>query len=157
MDTLTAEDIESRRNHMLRTAMYRLNYNEDDAEDVVQQAMIAAWQKRACFRGGNPCYWLDQFVRYRCMDLLRARSHERTISYDDLEFGQHPASTMQLAPLLVEQLLSQLSARQRFVLESLFIEGLTQEELALSMGIGQAGVSFIKVHALRKLREELKQ
>jgi len=51
--------------------------------------------------------------------------------------------------------LSQLSERERFVIEQLFWDGWTEAEIAQELGISQQMVSKIKGKALRKLREML--
>jgi len=53
--------------------------------------------------------------------------------------------------------LSQLSERERFVIEQLFWDGWTEAEIAQELGISQQMVSKIKGKTLRKLREILKE
>ncbi len=46
----------------------------EDAEDVAQEAFVAAYDKRASFRRGEPFRpWLYRIAVNRCLDRLRAR------------------------------------------------------------------------------------
>jgi len=57
--------------------------------------------------------------------------------------------------MVIHLALSQLSERERFVIEQLFWDGWTEAEIVQELGISQQMVSKIKGKALRKLREML--
>ena len=59
--------------------------------------------------------------------------------------------------IVIHLALSQLSERERFVIEQLFWDGWTEAEIAQELGISQQMVSKIKGKTLRKLREILKE
>ncbi len=53
------------------------------AEDVVQDALVRAWQRCRDFRGeGSPLAWVRQIVRHAVLDCLRQRRPELPL-YDD--------------------------------------------------------------------------
>ena len=53
------------------------------AEDVMQDALIKAWQRCASYRGeGHPVGWVRQIVRHAVLDALRSRRPEQPL-FDD--------------------------------------------------------------------------
>lgn len=54
------------------------------AEDVVQEALVRAWQHCRDFRGdGSPLAWVRQIVRHAVLDRLRQRRPEVPLNDDD--------------------------------------------------------------------------
>ena len=57
-----------------------------DVEDVVQEAMIAAWNGRAGFRGQSSMRtWLIGILNHKVVDLIRERQRRPTLSIDAFE------------------------------------------------------------------------
>src|ERR1051325_9192956 len=52
--------------------------NDHDAEDVVQESFVKAYQALDRFRGGDPRTWLLAIVRNTAMSLLRGRGVAHT-------------------------------------------------------------------------------
>ena len=60
----------------------------DEAEDVAQEAFVAAYDKRAVFRRGEPFRpWLYRIAVNRCLDRLRAQSRRPAL----VEIGSVPS------------------------------------------------------------------
>lgn len=73
MDDVTAA-IERHR-HELHVHCYRMLGSFDDAEEVLQEALLRAWARRDTFEpGSNARAWLYRIATNACLDLLRQRN-----------------------------------------------------------------------------------
>ena len=83
-DAFSAE-IERHRPYLMRAARLKLR-DAGDVEDVVQDALIAAWNGRAGFRGQSALRtWLVGILNHKIVDLIRERTRRPTLSIDTLE------------------------------------------------------------------------
>jgi RNA polymerase sigma-70 factor, ECF subfamily len=79
-----AAQIDSHRTYLLRTARMKLR-DPSEAEDVVQDVVIAAWHGRAGFRGQSTLRtWLVGILNHKIVDLIRERQRRPAISYDKI-------------------------------------------------------------------------
>ena len=77
-----ADEIDSHRAYLMRAARMKLR-DAGDVEDVVQDAMIAAWNGRAGFRGQSALRtWLVGILNHKIVDLIRERQRRPTVSLD---------------------------------------------------------------------------
>ena len=75
--------IESHRGYLLRTARLKLR-DATDAEDVVQDTVIAAWNGRAGFRGQSMLRtWLVGILNHKIVDLIRERQRRPSVAFDE--------------------------------------------------------------------------
>ncbi len=73
-----------------RLRLYRkacaLTGNPEDAEDVLQEALVTAYRALAKFRGESGIYtWLYRIVVNKCRDFLRARKSKREDALEPVE------------------------------------------------------------------------
>lgn len=142
----------------LRRLATRLAGDRDDAEDLVQEAWIAAWQRQPD-RARPMRGWLTKVVR----DLagMRRRSDRRRAARD-------AATEEAPAPAATDELLAQLRLQQRLVdlvlaldepyrstVLARFVEGRTSAEIARSLGIPEGTVRKRLHEALARLRAGL--
>ena len=79
-----AAQIECHRSYLLRTARMKLR-DPSEAEDVVQDAVIAAWNGRASFRGQSSLRtWLVGILHHKIVDLIRERQRRPSVSFDEI-------------------------------------------------------------------------
>jgi RNA polymerase sigma-70 factor, ECF subfamily len=116
--------------------------NGDDAEDVVQEASLRALRYFHTFTGGNARAWFLRIVRNTCRgwhgddtrartDLFDEQHHRGTRSSPDPE-------TLLLQSedaALITQAISDLPGRQRELLVSRELDGLSYQEMADAMSI----------------------
>ena len=116
--------------------------NEDDAEDVVQEASLRALRYFHTFKGGNARAWFLRIVRNTCRgwhgddiraltDLFDERHHSGTHASPDPE-------TLLLQSedaALITEAISDLPGRQRELLVSRELDGLSYREMADAMSI----------------------
>ena len=125
-----------------------------DAEDVVQECLIALHLKAHTYDAGQPFEpWLYAVARYKLIDLLRRRQPGRELSLDLLaethEFADANESTEPQAGADLAVLLAQLPDKQRRPIELVKLEGRSVAEAAASTGLS---VSAVKVGIHRGLK-----
>ena len=60
-----------------------LTRNDEDAQDVVQEALLRALRYFAGFRGDNARPWLLQIVRHACFAWLKENRPAEVVAFDD--------------------------------------------------------------------------
>ena len=79
-----AAQIDSHRSYLLRAARMKLR-DSSEADDVVQETVIAAWRGRAGFLGQSTLRtWLVGILRHKIVDLIRERRRRPSISFDEI-------------------------------------------------------------------------
>lgn len=131
------------------------------AEDVVQDAMLALHRKRQTYDPSQPFgAWLYAIARYKVIDYARRRRVE--ISLEDWdESGRaesESATTIQSTAdgwgaEELEKLLAQLTPSQRDLLRDIKIEGLSVREASRRSGLSESAVKVTVHRALKALRQ----
>jgi len=135
--------------------------NSDDAEDVVQEAYLRAFQYVAGFRGGNARAWLLTIVRNTSYRWLRkTRAYERVVQFDEEAHTSDGGTTNPEELLLqnadgrlVEKTLSELPVRYREILVLRELEGLSYKEIADIMGVPMGTVMSTLSRARDRFRK----
>lgn len=112
--------------------------DDHDAEDVVQQAYLRAFQAWPAFRGGDARAWLLTIVRNACYTFLKKTdAHEPEVSFEEELHGVESTSLNPEALLLraadremVRQALEELPVEFREVIVMREMEGLSYKEIA---------------------------
>ena len=144
----------------------RMCGNEDDARDVLQETLLAAFRNIEGFRGdAQLSTWLYQIARSFCVRARRrtAGEPERTESLETLAAARAPSAEAQpdaaahareIGQLLQAAILSlPVAYREALVLRD--VEGLSAEEAAKVVGI-EVGALKSRLHRARmELRERL--
>lgn len=136
---------------------------ESEAEDIVQEVWLKAFQKLESFRGEAPFeHWLMRLTVHTCYDFLRAHRRNRETAFSELtependwlnRFVNQPSGADENAAAarqLVERLVSQLSPAARLVITLLGIEGRSVKEISKLTGWS---VPLVKVRAFRARSE----
>ncbi|HZD52628.1 MAG TPA: sigma-70 family RNA polymerase sigma factor [Woeseiaceae bacterium] len=149
---------------LMAIAVRMLN-DRQQAEDVVQQTMIAAWRSGAEFDPARcqATTWLASITRYRSLDLLRKTRRQHDILRDDHHAILHvlghdePLNRSEPIPAetagRLERCLGEISRDQAGCIQLAFLEGHTFAEIAdkLDRSIGTVK-SWVR-RGLQKLRE----
>jgi len=127
-------------------------YNHQDAEDVVQDVFMSAYQNLSTFDGGNVSAWLYKITYNKCINKLKKRKV--------LLFADVPESSIisqNQTGLSDETLhaLSLLKPQDRALLYGRIIEGYDFEELAKQMGASPATLRKRYERAKKKLADIL--
>jgi RNA polymerase sigma-70 factor (ECF subfamily) len=119
-----------------------------DAEDLVQDCLIAIHTRRASYDRDQPLLpWVYAIARYKLIDHLRRRGHRATVP-----IGDHEAETAVLddsaavhARHDVERALAALPARVRALVEDHKLRELSVRETAQRAGMNETAVK-VAVH-----------
>lgn len=140
-------------------AYYRRRLPKDgaDAEDLVQETLIAVNNRRASYDVTQPfAPWVFAIARYRLVDHLRRARLRAVISLDGLEdmfgTGDHEQAAMEMD---VERMLSMLPEKQRDAIRLTHIEGRTIDEAAQLTGQSQSAIKVGIHRGLKRLRAYL--
>ncbi|HUS19933.1 MAG TPA: RNA polymerase sigma factor [Terriglobales bacterium] len=148
-----------------------ITQNREDAEDVVQDAFLKAYQNLNKFQGNSKFYtWLVRIAVNEALMRLRKRKADKTVSMDEdveTEDGSMPREVADWSPN-PEQLFGQselgdilgktiqglpTSFRTVFVLRD--VEGMSTEETAEMLGLSVPAVKSRLLRARLQLRERL--
>jgi RNA polymerase sigma-70 factor, ECF subfamily len=148
-----------------------ITHNEEDAQDVVQEAFLKAYQNLEQFQGNSKFYtWLVRIAVNEALMKLRRRRTDKTVSIDEnveTEEGSMPREVADWGPN-PEQLYGQSELgdilkktiqglppgfRTVFVLRD--VEGLSTEETAEMLGLSIPAVKSRLLRARLQLRERL--
>ena len=148
-----------------QTPAYRLAARmcgPDSAEDVTQEAFLAAWRALPEFRGDcRFSTWLYRLVSNAAIDCLRReKKHRDTGDVDDLELPDGGPSLQEQAERsdtrdAVRRALDSLSPEHRQVLLLRFMQELDYGEIAQVLDISEGTVKSRINRAKSKLREVL--
>ena len=139
--------------------------NHSQAEDVVQEAFLAAWRFRAAYSPvrGSVAAWLMTIVRNRALDALRraATREQPSVSVWELESIAAGDETLderaarQDERRAVRVALAQLPSEQATALGLAYFGGLTQAEIAQRLEVPLGTVKSRIRLGLRRLAIEL--
>jgi RNA polymerase sigma-70 factor (ECF subfamily) len=160
-DRLAFERLVSRHAAALYRFTIRVCGGEREAEDALQDGLLAAWRGAATFRGESAARtWLYQVVVNACRRRHRRRSGEpasmegeeaaAAVAVD--ESGPEERVAARQAGRALDAALAELAPEAREVLMLRDVEGLSGEETAAALGLGLAAMKS----RLHRARLELK-
>jgi RNA polymerase sigma-70 factor (ECF subfamily) len=148
-----------------------ITHNEDDAQDVVQDAFLKAYQNLAQFQGNSKFYtWLVRIAVNEALMKLRKRRNEKTVSLDEdveTEEGSIPREVADWAPNpeqnfgqselsdILKKTIQGLPPGFRTVFVLRDVEGLSTEETAEMLNLSVPAVKSRLLRARLQLRERL--
>jgi len=144
---------------VFRTA-YRITGNAGDAEDVLQTVFLRLVRRG---RNADPLGNFESYLRRAAinaaLDVIRSRQSDQTVplpeesaNWTPVAPGQNDVSSLRQA---LARAMAQLKPRQAEVFALRFLEGLSNQQIAQTLGISQVLVA-VTVHRTRQqLRKEL--
>jgi RNA polymerase sigma-70 factor (ECF subfamily) len=173
MQRLQADDVRAfdalvKRHRPAVTSLARHACGADLADDVAQAAFVSLWQHRGKYEAGrgSPRSWLLAIVRNRGIDMMRSRAslHRRIVCVDPhgwtITVGDQSQATdtpdvqveRKESSAAVRRLLETLPPAQRAVIELAYLDGLSQQEIARTLGLPLGTVKGRLRLGLEKLR-----
>lgn len=136
----------------------RLGSGAADAEDLVQETLIAMHAKSVTYDSGQPFTpWLHAIARYKLIDDYRRKRRSRHLPLDVVsELISEQNQEAAIASRDVERLLARLPKRSRDLVRSVKVEGLSTQEAAARSGMSESAVKVAVHRALRSLSSLLR-
>jgi RNA polymerase sigma-70 factor (ECF subfamily) len=143
----------------------RMLGDEDDAMDVVQEAMITIWEKIKKIKTVESYKtWMYKIVLNKCYDELRKRKKKREIVADETTWkllaekvsenpGKH-ADNREIAQIIIT-LTDDLSPKQKAVFILTDIEGMESEEVSRITGLTRINMKANLYYARKKIGERI--
>jgi RNA polymerase sigma-70 factor (ECF subfamily) len=136
--------------------------NQATADDVLQEAMLAVWEKAHSYKSEKAAVstWIFTVARYKYIDRLRRDGRQKTDSDEpDLRASDLPVSDDEVLQEqrqdAVQAAIAQLPEDQQSVIFLSFIKGLAHSEIAEQLGLPLGTVKSRIRRAFGRLREEL--
>jgi RNA polymerase sigma factor (sigma-70 family) len=138
-----------------RRNLSRYGATADDAEDVVQETLLALHLKRHTWDGCRPIGpWIAAIARNKLIDSLRKRRRHAETPIDELSdfLGAEEASDP-LGPHELDRLLLKLNERQRDIVRSLSVQGASVRETARRLAMSEVAVRVSLHRALKAMAD----
>src|SRR6266404_8860184 len=125
--------------------------SEGDAEDIVQEVLLAIHLKRGTWDQSRPIGpWISTIVRNKLVDTLRRRGRHVSVPIEDIvDTFEAEEQTDSLERQDVERMLEQLKEHQRDIVRSISIEGTTVRETANRLHMSEGAVRVALHRALK--------
>ena len=148
------EMLVQRHSAMAYRVALRLCGNHHDAQDVAQEALVAAWQNLARFRGGSSfSTWLYRIVTRRALNLTTrgqlAESLDLLADLPDRRAEPAAQAERNLAADAVTEALARLPFPQRAVMVLHHFEGLSYAQVA---AVTRSTIPAVRSHLFRARR-----
>jgi RNA polymerase sigma-70 factor (ECF subfamily) len=124
---------------------------EQEAEDIVQEALMAIHAKRHTYSSEVPVTaWAYAIARYKLIDYLRATNHESRLLPLDSVDSDVDSTTRIEAAIDLGKIVTTLSKSQHDAIVLMKLEGLTAKEAAKCTGSSE---TMIRVNVSRGLKK----
>jgi RNA polymerase sigma-70 factor (ECF subfamily) len=140
----------------------RIVRDSGEAEDVVQTVFLDLFRAAATFdpRRGTLRAWVLQYAYHRALNRKRHLVASRFYRREELEAAIESGSNRFLSgelpetSRLAQQMLSKLKPRQRLILQMIYYDGMTAEEVASELGESINVIRHDLYRSLKALRKE---
>jgi RNA polymerase sigma-70 factor (ECF subfamily) len=124
-----------------------------DAEDLVQETLIAVHTRRATYDAGQPfTAWAYAIARYKLIDALRrGRAHLRAPAEAAEALFVTAGAEAAMASRDLERVMAELPPRTRDLIRDVKLEGLSTREAAQKHGMSESAVKVAVHRGLKAL------
>lgn len=138
-----------------RSCLVRNGGDESELDDIVQECFLAIHLKRHLWDQSRPLVpWVRALVVNKSIDGLRRKGHRVMVTIDAFEnVLAAPVREEELKASEIEALIVRLKGRERDVLESVALRGLTVRDAAARLGISEGSARVTLHRGLKKLAE----
>lgn len=134
----------------LRRIAYSIVHNEHDAQDAVQQALLAVWARRECVEFARLKPYLTRAVMNACRDIQRAR--QKAIPMKEI-----PEMSYQPPDGVLADAVERLPEELRLPLLLHYMEGYKLAEIAGALGQSLPQVTSRLFRARKRLKRMLEE
>ncbi|WP_375326134.1 RNA polymerase sigma factor [Flagellimonas sp. GZD32] len=134
--------------------------NADDAEDVVQESFIKAFQRIAQFKGEVTFgAWLKRIVVNGSIDFLKSK-HQQTVELNDSYMHVAESDDWSVEEGIsidqVKEAIDELPQKYKYVVQLFLVEGYDHSEISQIMGITETTSRTRLLRGKAQLKEKLK-
>jgi RNA polymerase sigma-70 factor (ECF subfamily) len=123
------------------------------ADDVLQEAFVKVLRNTESLRAADePLRWLYRVVDHSCFDALRKRRRAVESPSEVEGTSAHPSTTIEVRDAVL-RLLGTLAEDEMRIAMLLFVDGLSQGEIAEEVGVSRVTVNK-KLQAIRARADE---
>ena len=144
---------------MLYGVTLRIVNDQEDAENILQDTFVKIWNNIATYDAskGRLATWLLNIARNTAIDFTRSKvfaQRQRNQNIDNLvsSTAKQPATTIDTDTIGLRQIVAHLSKNYREIIEGLYFDGYTQQEIADNFNIPLGTVKTRTRMALKELR-----
>lgn len=138
---------------------YRIVWDEDDANDVLQESFISAFNNLEHYRGDATFgAWFKRIVINKSLNMLKRKKMESLPEDDRWDVPEEESPDLEYDDLTVERVkraIEQLPEGYRSVLSLYLIEGYDHQEIGEILGVSESTSKSQLNRAKNKLREFL--
>jgi RNA polymerase sigma-70 factor (ECF subfamily) len=142
-----------------RRGLARAGQPADQSEDIVQDILLAVHLKRHTWDENAPfAPWLFAIARNKLIDTLRRGGRRVFVNIDDFSEilpGEQPQETVSATEVAIH--LNELPARQREVLQSISVDGLSIRETAARLVMTEGAVRVALHRGLASLSSRMQE
>ena len=136
-----------------RRNLARFRLGASEAEDVVQDTLLAVHLKRQTWDQGRPIGpWISAIARNKFIDLMRRRGRNAQVPIEDvIETLAAEDNEAALDNYDVQRMLDHLNEKQRAVVRSLAIDGATVRQTAERLNMTEGAIRVTLHRAVKAL------
>ncbi len=140
---------------------YRVLFNRDDAEDLVQEAFLKLWNNPGSWDSSHNVKfttWFYRVVINLCLDYKKSNKFSISDNYNEIESHSNTQDGIidkKRRQELLDKYLLQLPERQQIALNLCFYEGVSNKEAAEIMQINLKALQSLIMRAKTNLKEKL--
>ncbi|WP_439572862.1 sigma-70 family RNA polymerase sigma factor [Phreatobacter sp.] len=143
---------------LARSGLSRAGRSTAEAEDIVQEVLIAIHTRRTSWMQDQPVLpWVRAILKHKLIDALRRRGSSGAVNIDDLsEVIAAPNDAPEIATRDVVRLAESLPDGQRAVIRAMFVDGHNTAETAAALSMSEGAVRVALHRALSGLARMLR-
>lgn len=140
---------------IVRRGLTRANRAVTDAEDIVQETLLAMHLKRHTWDESQPLEpWVRAIAHHKLVDALRRRGFRDSVPIDDyIDLPAEAPGEEDLTSSECADLLGGLPERQRQIVQGISIEGYSAREIGDRLGMTEGAVRVALHRALKTLAQ----
>ena len=138
----------------------RIVFTHDDANDVVQNALLKAWNSIETFKGESKVLtWLTRIAINEALDFVRRQKNHPTLSTDDADLGL--ANQLMAdryfdgdeTEAQLQEAIAQLPDVQRTVFQLRYFDEMKYSDISRILGTAEGGLKASYHIAVKKITE----
>ncbi len=164
-EMLAVEELYHRYENIIYRFAFKKLSNEFDAAEIVNTVMLEVWNTAARFEGRSKVStWLIGIAHHRIIDHMRKRKYNH-VNIDEIEPAADETNAIDMHKIVhvaqirrfIDGCLSKLSAEHKQVMELLFFQEATYEEMASCMACSIGTIKSRVYHAKKLLKKCLEK